>query len=343
MLRDQLFFGRATTSFTLQWHLTNACELDCRHCYDRSARSVLRLDEGREVLSQLARFCASRRVSGHVSFTGGNPWLHPDFLELYQAAARAGFGLSVLGNPVDDARLLSLLAIRRPRYYQVSLEGLPDHDDAIRGAGHFERTLAFLDRLNHHRVPSHVMLTLTRANADQLLPLAQKLEGRAHRFSWSRLAAVGSGQALEQVGYEELDRLLRQWELAARTRPFLGKKEGLLNRVRDEARLPRWGGCTGHGCGAAFNFLALLPDGEVHACRKLPSRLGTLRSGGVVGAPEGSTIQSLYEGQAARKYRGGSRACRGCHLRRQCGGCLAVTAGNGLDPLTALDPHCLSD
>ena len=31
-----------------------------------------------------------------------------------------------------------------------------------------------------------------------------------------------------------------------------------------------FGGCTGFGCGAAFNFMAVLPDGEVHACRKVP-------------------------------------------------------------------------
>ncbi len=72
---------------------------------------------------------------------------------------------------------------------------------------------------------------------------------------------------------------------AERTRPFLGRKEGLLNVLRAEARLPRWGGCTGHGCGAAFNFVALLPDGEVHACRKFPSMLGSLRSGGRAGSP----------------------------------------------------------
>jgi len=42
----------------------------------------------------------------------------------------------------------------------------------------------------------------------------------------------------------------------------------------------------------------------------------------------------------ARRYREGSTACQSCALRRHCGGCPAVTAGQGLNPLEDLDPHC---
>ena len=33
-------------SFTLQWHITQACDLSCRHCYDRSTRSPMSLEQG---------------------------------------------------------------------------------------------------------------------------------------------------------------------------------------------------------------------------------------------------------------------------------------------------------
>ena len=32
--------------FTLQWHITHACDLHCKHCYDRTKRSPLTLDQG---------------------------------------------------------------------------------------------------------------------------------------------------------------------------------------------------------------------------------------------------------------------------------------------------------
>ncbi|NDY43751.1 hypothetical protein G3N55_13020, partial [Dissulfurirhabdus thermomarina] len=39
-------------------------------------------------------------------------------------------------------------------------------------------------------------------------------------------------------------------------------KDNLLNALLHREGLPLSDGCTGYGCGAAFNFIALLPDGE---------------------------------------------------------------------------------
>jgi len=66
--------------FTIQWHITQACDLHCRHCYDRSNRSPLTLEAGIGILDDLAAFCTSRHVRGQVSFSGGNPLLYPHFL-----------------------------------------------------------------------------------------------------------------------------------------------------------------------------------------------------------------------------------------------------------------------
>ena len=142
---DPSFF--TSTWFTLQWHLTQACDLHCRHCYDRSDRAAVSREEALRVLDDLDAFCRARRVAGAVSFSGGNPLLHPHFLEIYAAAAERGLGLAILGNPAPRRRIEELLAVRAPRFFQVSLEGLPEHNDWVRGAGHFARTEAFLREL----------------------------------------------------------------------------------------------------------------------------------------------------------------------------------------------------
>ena len=41
----------------------------------------------------------------------------------------------------------------------------------------------------------------------------------------------------------------------------LSFKDNMLNVRLAETGRPTFGGCTGFGCGAAFNFMALLPDG----------------------------------------------------------------------------------
>jgi len=323
-----------SNSFTLQWHITNSCDLRCRHCYDRTLPSPLTLGQGVGVLASLREFCLRRHVQGHVCFTGGNPFLHGRFEELYRAAAELGFNTSILGNPTARARLERLCAIQKPSYFQVSLEGLPAHNDFMRGKGHFDRTLEFLDVLAELRIPSQVMLTLTRDNLDQVLPLADRLRGRVDDFTFNRLAQVGEGAILAGPDPAAYASFLHEYADACERNPILALKDNLLNVARDAKRLPLFGGCTGHGCGAAFNFIALLPDGEAHACRKFPSPIGSVLELG---------IEGVYDSERARRYRDGCNGCQGCRLRPVCGSCMAVTYGRGEDPLTARDPHCFFD
>ena len=119
-----------------------------------------------------------------------------------------------------------------------------------------------------------VMLTLTRDNMDQVLKLADQLNGLTDLFTFNRLAAVGRGAELSAVPVDRFPDFLARYMAAAETNPCIGLKDNLFNLLRWQQGLSPGGGCAGHGCGAAFNFLTLLPDGEVHACRKFPSPIG---------------------------------------------------------------------
>jgi len=321
----------ASPVFTLQWHITQSCDLRCKHCYDRSQRSSLSLDQGVAVLDDLRAFCRSRNVRGQVSFSGGNPLLHPRFLDLYRAAGESGFSTAILGNPAPGERIEEILAIQKPVYFQVSLEGLPEHNDSVRGEGHFERVMVFLKALRERGVYSMVMLTLTRDNLDQILPLAQFLRERADLFTFNRLSQVGEGTKLSLPDPKTYAKFLEDYVEAAKTNPVLGLKDNLLNIVYRQKGLGLFGGCTGYGCGAAFNFMALLPDGEVHACRKFPSLMGNIFE---------QRLGDIYDSEKARRYRAGSLGCSSCEVRPVCGGCPAVIFGSGLDPFQDRDPFC---
>lgn len=333
MLRDRWWKGRQTRAFTLQWHLTNACGFHCRHCYDRSTRDDVGAAEAFRLFDQLQQFCRRRRVQPRLCLTGGDPLRHPAFWDLYAAAAGARIGVSVLGNPTDGGTIERLLAICPPAFYQVSLEGLELHNDEMRGPGHFAQTMAFLHEARRRGLRTIVMLTLTRANLDQVIPLGDALTGLTSRFTFNRVSPVGEATTLELPTPAEFEDFLGRYLDARRRNPVLGLKENLFSLVRDRAGTPPSRGCTGHGCGAAFNFLAVLPDGEVHACRKFPSPVGHLRE---------ASLEAIYDSEAARRYRAGSAACAGCHLRRVCGGCLASTHGAGLDPFVDRDPYCVA-
>jgi selenobiotic family peptide radical SAM maturase len=326
---DHSFF--VARIFSLQWHITQACDLHCRHCYDRSQYKSLSLQQEIAILDDFAEFCISHNVHGQVTFTGGNPLLHPDFEKLYREAAERGFTIAILGNPTSSEQIERLNAIQPLAFYQVSLEGLEEHNDYMRGEGHFKRVLTFLDLLRELNVYSMVMLTLTKANMDQVLPLAEVLRNRVDLFTFNRLSLTGEGANLVTVDPEKFPVFLKEYSEAVPSNPCLGIKDNLLNIIYHEQKSPLFGGCTGYGCGAAFNFMAVLADGTVHACRKFPSPLGSLMD---------QSLSELYNSDAAKRYRSGAEECRECRLHSVCRGCLAVSYSHGLDIFTRKDPYC---
>ena len=328
--------GRYFTAsvFTLQWHITNACDLHCRHCYDREKRSPLIAEDGLRIIEDFDRFCYEKNVRGHICFSGGNPFMSPHFYHLYEAAAEKGFALSLLGNPVPAEELQRVIDISMPEYFQVSLEGLEAHNDFIRGEGFYRRVMDFLSLLRKKQVPSAVMLTLTKANIDQVLPLADILREKTDYFTFNRLSQVGEGTSLSLPDRDTYRKFLDEYLAAANDNPVIGLKDNLINILREHRGISPFGGCTGFGCGAAFNFVALLPDGEVHACRKFPSLVGNILK---------SDFLTLYDSKEARRYREGPQACCECRLRPVCGGCMAVVHGMGLDAFIEKDPFCFLD
>ncbi len=326
---DQIFMTARV--FTLQWHITQSCDLHCRHCYDRSPRPAMPYTQGLQILDDLREFCLTKNVQGQVSFTGGNPLLYPHFLKLYQAAVDRNLQVAILGNPAGREIMEKICAIQPPLFYQVSLEGLKEHNDYIRGSGHFLRIMKFLTLLRELHIYSVVMLTLTKANMEQVLPLGELLQNQTDEFTYNRLAMVGEGASLQSVTPEDYEEFAARYLTACRHNNVLSPKDNLQNILRRRANLPLFGGCAGYGCGAAFNFLAVLPDGEAHACRKLPSYIGNAFK---------ETISHIYNGEPARRYRQGSEACTHCDIRPVCGGCLAVAHGFGLNIFTDKDPYC---
>jgi selenobiotic family peptide radical SAM maturase len=230
MIRDAWPFGRKTGSFTLQWHLTHACPYHCRHCYDRSPREELGMPDARNLLLDFRAFCRARRVDPRVSLSGGDPFLYPGFWEIYRALAEARIPVSILGNPVAADQVRRLVDMGRPVYYQVSLEGLREHNDAMRGGGHFDRVMTFLGDARRRGVATRVMLTLTRANLDQVLPLGEQLRGLTGRFTFNRLSRVGEARTLELPTTADYAPFLHQYTLARRTNPVFGFKEPLAGR-----------------------------------------------------------------------------------------------------------------
>ncbi|MBQ3451128.1 MAG: radical SAM protein, partial [Selenomonadaceae bacterium] len=70
----------------VSWNTTNACNMYCAHCYRDTgckAQEELSTAEAKELLNQIAR--AGFKI---MIFSGGEPLMRPDILELVEHATR---------------------------------------------------------------------------------------------------------------------------------------------------------------------------------------------------------------------------------------------------------------
>lgn len=336
--------GTGGPGLLLQWQITERCNLRCRHCYQDDQPSVEMplselcdvADQYLALLRELGRDRGRAAIPGHITISGGEPFVRPDTTALleYLASRSPRPGLAVLtnGSLIDQALARRLRSLRL-RFVQLSLDGTEPTHDALRGAGSFARTLEALALLREVGLPVFVSFTAHAANYREF-PAVAAVACRlgASRVWADRLIPCGRGAACETLSPEQ-------------AREFFGlmktAREADRGRWRRRSRVPMHralqflGGGLSYRCSAGRTLLSLQPDGEVLACRRLPIATGNVRA---------TPLRELWHGSPLfRDLRDDSRVpngCAGClHLAACRGGlrCLAFACTG--DPWTA-DPGC---
>ena len=123
------------TYFAFQWHITEACDQRCKHCYiyalgSRANLKEMSLPDMQKVLDNIKAFCRKAECEPYLYITGGDPILHPHFWDLLEMLKGEGIRIAILGNPFH----LTPERCRRMREcgvvkYQLSLDGLKDTHD----------------------------------------------------------------------------------------------------------------------------------------------------------------------------------------------------------------------
>src|SRR5258706_767002 len=122
--------------------LTNRCDLACGHCL----RAIVAPNSPRAVDIPLAlakKMISEARPAGisHVGMTGGEPMLHPHFLDIIDHIVDEGLTYHFLSNGLGLPRFIPKFLTRPERRTQlrevcVSIDGASERThDTIRGKG----------------------------------------------------------------------------------------------------------------------------------------------------------------------------------------------------------------
>ena len=276
------------------------------------------------------------RLSGRglVTLTGGEPFLHPDFRRLAEkVVGSAQLDLAILTNgSCVDARTARWLSDLRPAYVQVSLEGPQRLNDRIRAPGAFGTAVRAMRHLVEAGVRTCVSFTASRANYLSFPQVARITRRLGVARVWSdRLVPVGGAHDLRSLTLtpRSTRKLLRLMH-AERARSARSGTEVAMFRALQFLEV----GGAPYRCSAGDTLLALLPNGDLLPCRRMPI---------VVGNVYRSSMLGLYErAPLLRRLRNTivARGCEQCSYASRCrGGLRCLSNAVHGDPFIA-DPGC---
>ncbi len=158
------------------FHLTDTCNLSCRHCLFGS--SPAKTDTLDRQLLHTAIDQAAELGSHLFYFTGGEPFVYPDFCKTigYVLAQHAAHHVVVLTNGLLlQEHLLQLTALDTSRLHlQVSLDGMEAEHDFLRGRGSYSSLQQNLTAATAAGFAITLSIAVNATNVHQLEQIARQ-------------------------------------------------------------------------------------------------------------------------------------------------------------------------
>lgn len=310
--------------------LTYRCNNSCAHCYNARPRSYPELDTRtwKEILDRVWEL----RIP-HVVFTGGEPTLREDLVELVAYAQELGLvtGLNTNARRLADEQLMQDLVAAGLDHVQITVESHNPavHNAMVRAAGAWDETVAGLRNAVHSGIYLMTNTTLLRNNTSDLEEILNFLaDEKVPTVGLNALIYSGHG-ATVNTGLAEVE-LPPLLELATR-----------LTRQHDQRLI--WYTPTQYchfnpillslgikGCTAALYNMCVEPDGQVIPCQSYYEALGHILDDGW------DRIWNHPLSRELRERKNIPEGCQQCDFLVECGGgCPLARAHQSVQAITA--------
>lgn len=291
--------------------LTYRCNLACRFCYAGCNRTGNPINSAAELtgaqIKTILEIIFRQAKAPTVSFTGGEPTLHPELPRSIAYAKKLGMRVNLITNGFAiDRKMAKTLAARGLDSAQVSLEGVTaeTHDAIVGRKGAFQKAISAQKYLQEAGILTHTNTTITRDNLTECVkfPYFVKQELGNDRFSMNLGIPTGSGRLNNNilVKYSEIGSLLEEiiqvserqgvefmWYSPVPMCMFNSIAHGLGNK----------------GCSACDGLISIAPNGDILPCSSCADSVGNLLK---------EDFHAIWESQKAKNYREKYFAHPGC-------------------------------
>jgi radical SAM protein with 4Fe4S-binding SPASM domain len=265
---DRIEYGRFRNLYV---YVTNRCQLRCKHCYMGQRLETAEKMPLRQVMDILRTW--RRMGSSKLTVLGGEPTLHPDYVNIIRAANEMGFEhVITTSNGLEPAiRKFRQMQPSDFAYVQVSLDGgsAASHDQ-VRGAGTFDEALRNVAELAGRGFDTRIICTVNRVNAGGclgLLDIADELGVslvKFHVFSTIGAGQDATGMAMPPLEwiefYERLEQVAPQYQTRVWYQPTYARR----------GRIAGYAAQGYQGCiGRTLDRISVFPDGRAYVCSYL--------------------------------------------------------------------------
>ncbi len=299
--------------------LTYRCNNACSHCYVPPERREW--DATREIDTNKWKLVLDRLLDlaiPHVTFTGGEPTLRDDLVDLVKYSEDIGIiaGLVTNGRRLTKA-LVNDLVNAGLDYVQITLEShLPEiHDQMVGVPGAWQETTAGLKHFIATDIYTLTNTTLTQQNRSTIIDTIAYLAKLGQKeFAMNGLIYSGSGRAVadkQAIPEEKLDEIITDVlaEAAEHDMRLIWYSPTMYCHFN-----PTDYGLGPRRCSAAYSSLAIEPNGAVLPCQSYFEPLGNILQ---------DSWDAIWNHPTAKALRGHTKLadkCLTCELLQACGG-----------------------
>ncbi|MCK5912800.1 MAG: radical SAM protein, partial [Desulfuromusa sp.] len=150
-------------------HITNRCNLSCQHCLFTSGPTSTEEMSAELILSRAQE--AVDLGCRIFALTGGEPFFHPEFAKILSGLLEfPECHVVILTNGLLLEKLTDDFDLSRV-HLQISVDGLSDRHDAIRGQGTFVQLREQLLALKQRKIPFTLSMCVERRNLNDMAEL----------------------------------------------------------------------------------------------------------------------------------------------------------------------------
>jgi putative heme d1 biosynthesis radical SAM protein NirJ2 len=303
------------------WNVTNKCNLSCEHCYRDAGKeheSELTTEEGMALLDEIAKAGFKLMV-----FSGGEPFMREDILELTKHAASLGLrpvygtnGTLLTKEMVASIKEAGGAAVAIS-LHMVDAERM---DDFCGEEGAFDRAIQAMRNCAEAGLPFQVNTTAFDRNQEDILPLcdlAIEMGAKSHHVLF--MVPTGRAKNIEEESLREqqYERLIRQLLKKRQETGFDIKPTCAPQFMRIAKQLGIDTGRYRRGCLAGISYCSIIPTGDVWPCPYLPIKIGNVRE---TPFSEIWANTKVFKDMRSIAYSG---KCGVCDFKNACGGCRA--------------------